>query len=156
MKFFEDVPVGNRMELGSFTFTAENIKEFARQFDPQPFHLDEAAGKASLFGGLAASGWHTTAVFMKLNVAARAKLAADNPDATWAGGPAMGFRDLKWIRPVMAGDTLTYSTVVLDKRESGSKPEWGILVFENSAVNQRNEPALSFVATAFMLKRPKK
>ena len=68
MSYLEDIKIGVKRELGSFTFTADAIKDFARQFDPQPFHLDEAAGRASLFGGLAASGWHLTAVFMKLLV----------------------------------------------------------------------------------------
>ena len=107
MRFFEDIEVGQRRDLGSFAFTADDIKKFARQFDPQPFHLDEEEGRKSLFGGLAASGWHVGSVCMKLLVAdgqrqAREAAARGEKVAIW--GPSPGFRELRWIRPVLAGD----------------------------------------------------
>ena len=115
MRFFEDIAIGQRREVGSFTFTAELIKKFAAQFDPQRFHLDEEAGRASLFGGLAASGWHVGSVCMKLLVAdgqrlAREAAARGEEIAVW--GPSPGFRDLRWIRPVLAGDTISYASEV--------------------------------------------
>jgi acyl dehydratase len=145
---FEDLRVGDKRALGSFTFTAELIKEFARQFDPQPFHLDEEAGRASLFGGLAASGWHTAAIWMKLMVAdqIREGVPTDRPTV----GPSPGFREMKWPNPVLAGDTVSYFTEILELRTSASRPEWGILVSLNSGMNQRGQMVLSFIATAFI------
>jgi len=115
MRFFEDMQVGQRREVGSFTFTAEGIKIFAAQFDPQPFHLDEAAGRNSLFGGLAASGWHVASVCMKLIVADGQRLAREaalrgEQVAVW--GPSPGFRELRWIKPVLAGDTISFASEV--------------------------------------------
>src|SRR3954469_11794513 len=111
MHFFEDMEIGVRREIGSFTFTAEHIKKFAAQYDPQAFHLDEEAGRRSLFGGLAASGWHTASVYMKLLVAYLndlAQAAEARGEKAAASGPSPGFKNLKWPRPVLAGDTITY------------------------------------------------
>src|ERR1700738_2468834 len=111
MRFFEDIEVGQRRELGSFTFTADLIRKFAGQFDPQRFHLDEEEGKKSLFGGLAASGWHVGSVCMKLLVAdrdRRANEAAASGEKIAIWGPSPGFRELRWIKPVLAGDTITF------------------------------------------------
>src|SRR2546421_10587760 len=102
MGFFEEMAIGARREIGSFTFTAELIKRFAAQFDPQPFHLDEEAGRRSLFGGLAASGWHVGSVCMKLLVAdgqRRAAEAAARGEAGAGWGPSPGFPGLRWVRP---------------------------------------------------------
>ena len=115
MPFYEDIEVGQRGELGSFTFTAELIKKFAGQFDPQRFHLDEEEGRKSLFGGLTASGWHVAAVCMKVLVAhaqLRARQAAERGEEVAIGGPSPGFRDLRWIKPVLAGDTITFFSEV--------------------------------------------
>jgi acyl dehydratase len=156
MPYFDDLRVGERSELGSFTFTADLIKTFARQFDPQPFHLDEEAGRKSLFGGLAASGWHVGSVGMKLIVAKRRR---EIEQATARGvvdpspGPSPGFRELKWLKPVLAGDTLTYSSEIVSLRESASKPEWGIMQARNGATNQRGELVFSFLAIAFIPRR---
>jgi len=156
MPYFDDMKVGQRSELGSFTFTAELIKQFARQFDPQPFHLDEEEGRKSLFGGLAASGWHVGSVGMKLIVAKRRR---EIEEATAQGivdpspGPSPGFRELKWLKPVLAGDTLSYSSEIVSLRESASKPEWGIMQARNSASNQHGELVFSFLATAFIPRR---
>src|SRR5258707_13448176 len=115
MPFFEDIKVGLRRELGSFTFTPELIKKFAAQFDPQRFHLDEEEGRKSLFGGLAASGWHVGSVCMKLLVAdtqRQAKEAAARGEKVAIWGPSPGFRELRWIRPVLAGDTIRLPSAV--------------------------------------------
>ena len=125
MHFFEDIEIGARRELGAFTFTAEAIKKFAAQFDPQRFHLDEEEGRKSLFGGLAASGWHVGSVCMKLLVAdgkRLAKEAAARGEEVAVWGPSPGFRELRWIRPVLAGDTIRFSNVVETKRPRRSGP----------------------------------
>src|SRR3954466_13987092 len=156
MGFFEDMQVGQRREIGSFTFTAELIKTFAAQFDPQPFHLDEEAGRQSLFGGLAASGWHVGAVCMKLLVADAQRQAAEaaaRGEAVAVWGPSPGFRDLRWIKPMLAGDTLAYATEVASKRISEKRPEWGIVEAYNTGTNQRGELAFSLLATAFVPRR---
>jgi acyl dehydratase len=157
MHFFEELEIGRRRELGSFTFTAENIKKFAAQFDPQRFHLDEEEGRKSLFGGLAASGWHVGSVCMKLLVAngqrqIQEAIARGEKIAVW--GPSPGFRDLRWLKPVLAGDTITYATEVAAKRTSEKRPEWGIVEARNTGANQRGELAFSLLATAFVPRRP--
>ena len=156
MHFFEDIEIGQRRELGSFIFTAELIKKFARQFDPQRFHLDEEEGKKSLFGGLAASGWHVGSVCMKLLVADGQRQISEarargEEVAVW--GPSPGFRDLRWVRPVLAGDTISYASEIETLRTSEKRPEWGILQARNTGINQRGEPVFSFLATAFVPRR---
>ena len=156
MRFFEDMEIGVRRDVGSFTFTAEAIKTFAAQFDPQAFHLDEEAGRNSLFGGLAASGWHVGSACMKLMVAdgqrlSREAAARGEEIAVW--GPSPGFRELRWIKPVLAGDTISFSSVVETKRMSEKRPEWGILQARTSGTNQRGEAVYSLLATAFVPRR---
>jgi acyl dehydratase len=156
MRFFEDMEIGVRRDVGSFTFTAEAIKKFAAQFDPQAFHLDEEAGRKSLFGGLAASGWQVGSVCMKLMVGdgqrmSREAAARDEEIAVW--GPSPGFRELRWIKPVLAGDTISFSSVIESKRTSEKRPEWGILQSRTSGINQRGEQVYSLLATAFVPRR---
>jgi acyl dehydratase len=156
MNFFEDIEIGARREIGSFTFTAENIKKFAAQFDPQRFHLDEEEGRKSLFGGLAASGWHVGSVCMKLLVAngqRQMQEAASRGEKIAVWGPSPGFRDLRWLKPVLAGDTIAYATEVAAKRLSEKRPEWGIVEARNTGTNQRGELAFSLLATAFVPRR---
>jgi acyl dehydratase len=156
MRFFEDIEVGQRREIGSFTFTADAIKAFAAKFDPQPFHLDEEAGRRSLFGGLAASGWHVGSVCMKLLVADGQRQASEmaargETVALW--GPSPGFRELRWIKPVLAGDTISFASEIESLRASSSKPQWGILEGRFSGANQRGEPVFSMLSTAFVPRR---
>jgi len=156
MAFFEDIEVGQRRELGSFTFTAELIKKFASQFDPQRFHLDEEEGRKSLFGGLAASGWHVAAICMKLLVAEgqrQAKEAAARGEKVAVWGPSPGFRELRWIKPVLAGDTISFSSEVESLRSSAKRPEWGIMQARNTGTNQRGELVYSFLGTGFVQRR---
>lgn len=153
MRFFDDIEIGQRRDIGTYDFTAESIKAFAAKFDPQRFHLDEEEGKNSLFGGLAASGWHVGSACMGLLVAdgqqlAREAAARGEEVAVW--GPSPGFRDLRWIRPVLAGDTISYSSLVIDKRSSASRPGWGILTARTTGTNQRGEEVYSITATAFV------
>jgi len=153
MFFYEELEIGQRREVGTYTFTAEAIKTFAAKYDPQRFHLDEEEGRKSLLGGLAASGWHVGSVCMKMMVAdgqrlIREAIARGEKVAVW--GPSPGFRDLRWIRPVLAGDTITFSTGVESKRLSDSRPGWGILQSRSIGVNQRGEEVYSFRGTAFV------
>ena len=156
MNFYEDMEIGARREIGAYTFTAEAIKKFAGKYDPQRFHLDEEAGRKSLFGGLAASGWHVGSVCMKMLVAdgqCRVKEAMARGEKVAVWGPSPGFRELRWIRPVLSGDTISFTNQVETKRTSEKRPEWGILQARNTGVNQRNEVVFSFLATAFVPRR---
>jgi acyl dehydratase len=158
MKFFEDIAVGERFEIGRHTFDAGGIKAFARRFDPQAFHLDEEAASRSHFGALCASGWHTAAVWMRLMVDHQkredaARRARGEPIATL--GPSPGFKELKWLKPVYVGDTIAYSSEVLSTRASASRPEWGLMTIRNIGVNQKGEPVISFVSVAFVERRNK-
>ena len=157
MPYFEDIKIGDKREFGSFTFTADNIVAFARQFDPQPFHLDEEAGRKSIFKGLAASGWQVSAVCMKLLVAyfeREAKERAAQGEPPIVNGPSPGFRELKWLKPVLAGDTVTYTSEVVAMRPLASRPEWGLVDFFNTGVNQRGERVYSFIALGFVARKP--
>ncbi len=156
MQFFEDIEVGQRRELGSFTFTAESIKKFATQFDPQRFHLDEEEGRKSLFGGLAASGWHVGSVCMKLLVAdgqRQAKEVTARGKKVAILGPSPGFRELRWIKPVLADDTIHFASEIETKRSSEKRPEWGIVQARHTGTNQRGELVFSLLATAFVPRR---
>jgi acyl dehydratase len=141
---FDAVEIGRTMQLGSYTFTAPDIIAFASAFDPQRFHIDEAAAKASLFGGLCASGWHTAAIWMKLMVAHRRRV-----EAAPKLGPSPGFRNLTWLKPVFAGDTISYSSTVAAKRASSSRPEWGLVFHRNEGVNQKGELVFAFDGCVF-------
>ena len=134
MRYLEDFTVGETIELGRWTFTAEAIVAFARDFDPQPFHLDEEAGRASLFGGLAASGWHVACAWMRLWIDNQNRVmaeAAARGETLPVAGPSPGFDDMRWTKPVLAGDTVAYRTSLLSARPSASRPEWGILSTTN-------------------------
>jgi acyl dehydratase len=149
MIYFEDIEIGARRELGSYTFTAEEIKRFARQFDPQPFHTDEEAARRSHFGGLVASGWHTASVFMKLQSKVINEL---RPDVSTAG-PSPGYRNLRWVKPVFVGDTVTYVTEIVRKRELATRPQWGIVFQQVTAHNQRGELVYEFEGAALFARR---
>jgi len=150
-RFFEELEIGRRYELGSFVFTAEEIVAFARSFDPQPFHMDETAAANSSFGRLAASGWHTAAVWMATMVSHRRRQVA----ATTTGrparlGPSPGFKNLRWSKPVFAGDRISYFSEVADKRESASRPQWGLFFHHNTGINQHGEEVFSFDGCVFI------
>jgi acyl dehydratase len=156
MKSFEDMGVGERYEVGCHTFSAEDIKSFARRFDPQPFHVDEDAAKRSHFGALCASGWHTASIWMRLMIEHHRRedeklRARGEPVATF--GPSPGFRELKWLKPVYVGDTITYVTEIVEMRASNSRPGWGLIVIRNTGTNQQGEPVISFVSTTFVQRR---
>jgi acyl dehydratase len=157
MPYFEDMKIGDRRDTGSFAFTADNIKAFAIKFDPQPFHLDEEAARTSIFGGLAASGWHVAAVWMKMMVASMQREIAERHargEPVVLSGPSPGFENLKWIKPVLAGDTVTYGSEVKALRTLESRPQWGLAEFYNTGVNQHGDLVFSFTGKAFVPRRP--
>ena len=156
MRFFEDINLGERFELGQHRFTAQGIKAFAKRFDPQPFHLDEAAAARSSFGALCASGWHTVSIWMRLLVdhwqrTDEALRAHGQPVAEL--GPSPGFRELKWLKPVYVGDVITYASEVIETRASSSRPGWGLMSLRNTAINQNGDPVMSFTSVTFVERR---
>lgn len=158
MAYFEDMKVGDTRVFGDYHFTAENIIRFAKKYDPQPFHLSEEAGKKSLFGGLCASGWHTGAACMRKIVdfnKAQYEAAVARGEKPLPGGPSPGFKNLKWLKPVYAGDTLTFSSVIVELRESATRPQWGIMFAKISGVNQKGERVYEFDSSAFIPRKPK-
>jgi acyl dehydratase len=157
MRYFDDINVGDRMPLGSHTFTAEDIKTFAAVYDPQAFHMDEAAAAKSHFGALCASGWHTIAVWMRLRVQYGQREDAERAargEVIARLGPSPGFRDLKWLKPVYAGDTITYASEIADKRASQSRPGWGLVFARNTGTNQKGELVMSFTGSGFVERQP--
>ena len=134
-RHFEDLAVGEVIDLGRTTVSKEMIITFAQEFDPFPFHLDEAAAKASLLGGLASSGWQTGALSLRMLVDSfLSKLAS-------CGG--LGFRDLKWKNPVMVGDTIGGTVTIAELRRSSSHPQWGIVTMDFDVRNQKQKPVMS-------------
>ncbi len=139
---FEDFAEEQVINLGSYAVTAEEIREFASEFDPQRFHLDEIAGEASLLGGLAASGWHVCSIFMRL-------LAEGWLNKTASMG-SNGVPEVKWLKPVYAGETLSGSVTILTKRVSTKRPEMGIFQCLFELVNEGAEKKTEMTAVVFM------
>jgi acyl dehydratase len=158
MRFFDDIRVGDRVAIGSHLFTAEEIKIFARQYDPQAFHLDETLAEQSHFGGLVASGWHTASMWMRKMVDYR-KREADamrrRGEPVPVIGPSPGFKEMRWYKPVFAGDTVTFTTEAIELRPSKSRPEWGLVRLLNTGTNQHGVEIMTFVSTAFIERRDK-
>jgi acyl dehydratase len=156
MKYFEDIAVGERASLGRHTFTAEEIKSFAARFDPQAFHVDEAAAAASPYGALIASGWHTVAMWMRhamryRNAEDAARRARGEPLAEL--GPSPGFRDLRWLKPVYVGDTIAFASEIIETRPSKSRPKWGLVFSRNTGTNQAGDLVISFIGSALVERR---
>ncbi len=159
MKYFEDIAVGEQIPVGSHTFKADEIKAFAARFDPQPFHLDEGAAERSHFGALCASGWHTAVVWMRLMVDSRRRMtdtARARGEPVAAIGPALGLRELKWMKPVYVDDTIEYTSEVIAARVSNSRPGVGLISIRSTGVNQHGDPVISFISTTFVERRPGK
>ena len=134
-RHFEDLTVGEVIDLGRAAVSKEMIITFAREFDPFPFHLDEAAAKASLLGGLASSGWQTGALSLRMLV--------DSFLSTIASCGGLGFRDLKWKTPVMVGDTIGGTVTIAELRRSESHPQWGIVTLDFDVRNQKDKPVMT-------------
>ncbi len=159
MSFFEDIRVGDTYALGRHTFIAADIKSFAARYDPQPFHVDETAAQVSHFGGLVASGWHTAAVWMRLMVAYRRHVieaARARGEPVGAIGPALGFREMKWLKPVYADDIIEYFAEVVETRASASRPGLGLMSTRATGANQNGDLVISFVSTVFVERRAKR
>ena len=144
--YFEDVKVGDRFTSAPFRVTEEAIIAFAREFDVQPFHLDDAAAKETVFGGLAASGWHTAAIAMRL--------FTTGPLRFVGGAVGLGVDELRWPAAVRPDDTLRLETEILDARPSRSKASHGILRIRNVMKKQSGEVVLSYTANAMVRRRP--
>jgi acyl dehydratase len=129
--FFEDFPVGQVVDYGSYHVTAEEIVSFAREFDPQPFHVDESAAKASMLGGLSASGWHICAIVMRMMV--------DGYFGRTASMGSTGIDEMKWLRPVFAGDRLSCRRTTLAGRVSAKRPDMGILTLRFELFDDKAE-----------------
>lgn len=139
--------LGETVTLGSHTFGADEIKRFATKYDPQRFHVDEDEAARGVFGRLCASGWHTCAMWMRYNMKAR----EDVQDLPWEGpgprpvfGPSPGFSNLKWLKPVYAGDTITFTRTALKHRSLASRPGWRLLTILCEAFGPAGEKVLSF------------
>ena len=133
--YWEDFPVGTCLEFGGHTLTRESIVEFAGRYDPQPFHLDDEAARASLFGSLCASGWHTCALTMRMLVDGYLK------DSSSLGSP--GIDELRWLKPVYPGDTIRVRMTVLQARTMASRPGVGLALQRWEVMNQNGETVMT-------------
>lgn len=152
IEFLGDAPLGTRRDLGAHVFTPEAIIAFAQAYDPQVFHLDPEAARQTQFGALCASGWHTAAVWMKRLHITRERdvaLTARTGPAP-ALGPSPGFRDMRWLAPVYAGDTIRFACTLTDKRRTSSRPGWGLATHHNIGVNQHGKTVFEFTGSVFM------
>jgi len=145
-RYLEDFAVGQTFRSGRLQIDKERIKTFGAEFDPQPFHLDEDAARDTIFGGLAASGWHTAAVTMRLLV---------ESDLKPAGGiVGAGADEFRWPRPVRAGDELRIESEVLEVRPSRSRPDQGLIKVRTTTLNQHDEAVQIIIANLVVRRRP--
>lgn len=144
--YFEDFHAGQELDLGSYTFSESEIIAFARQFDPQPFHVDHEAAKASHFGGLVASGWHTCSALMRQMVDQLLIKSVSH------GSP--GIDEIRWLKPVRPGDTVRMRMHVLDTIPSKSRPDRGVLKSEYQGINQHGEIVLTMKTLGMFGRRP--
>lgn len=142
MRYFEDFPVGTEMALGPYHVSADEIVEFASEFDPQPFHLDGESAQAELTGGLIASGWHTCAMAMRMFCDAYIL------DAASEGAP--GVEEVRWLKPVRPGDTLSGTSRVTAARVMRSRPHLGIVSLANEVRNQHGEVVCTLTNAGLM------
>ena len=147
MIYFEDLEIGAETYFGSYEVTREEVIEFARKYDPQPFHLSDEEAAKTHFGRLAASGWHTCA--MTMAVIARHVVGEEQ-----AGLGSPGIDELRWRRPVYPGDTLHVRSTIVDKTPSRSKPEMGSFRSEMTVTNQDDQPVMTFTSIVLIRRRP--
>ena len=150
MRTFEDFPVGATFALGPYPVSRDEVIAFAEEFDPQPFHLDEDAAAQTHFGRLAASGWHTCSMMM----AAMVERWQATPGWQETSLGAIGIDELRWRRPVFPGDTLRGTSELVEKIESRSRPEMGIVKWRTRLVNQQDEEVLSLISIVMRKRRP--
>jgi acyl dehydratase len=147
MRYYEDIEIGQTQRFGEKLVTREEVLDFARAFDPQPFHLDDEAAAATHFGRISASGWHTGSMVMRLVV----DHMQNGEGQAGLGSP--GIDQLRWLKPVYPGDTLSCESEVIEKRRSASKPEMGIMKSRLTAFNQHGEPVMSYIANGLIRTR---
>ncbi len=147
MIYFEDLEVGAETDFGSYEVTREEVLEFARKYDPQPFHLSDEAAAKTHFGRMSASGWHTCA--MTMAVIARKVVGEEQ-----AGLGSPGIDELRWLKPVYPGDTLHVRGRILDKTPSRSKPHIGSFRTETIVTNQHEVPVMRFTSIVLIRRRP--
>ena len=147
MIYLDDLEVGQETHFGSYEVTREEVIEFARKYDPQPFHLSDEAAAKTHFGRLAASGWHTCAMAMAL-------IARKVVKEEQAGLGSPGVDELRWLKPVYPGDTLSVTSKIVEVRPSRSKPEIGSFRSATTVSNQHREPVLTFTSIVLMRRRP--
>ena len=147
MIYFEDLEIGAETHFGSYHVTREEVLEFARKYDPQPFHLSDEEAAKTHFGRIAASGWHTCAMTM-------AVIARSVVDDEQAGLGSPGVDELRWLKPVYPGDTLHVRGKILDKTPSRSKPEIGSFRTETIVTNQDGVPVMRFTSIVLIRRRP--
>lgn len=150
MAWFEDVVIGARVDFGPLTISRDEIIAFAREYDFQPFHLSDEAAAQTHFGSLSASGWHTTALFMKMFLTALQK----RPGLQESSLGAMGIDELRWLRPVRPGDTLRGTSEVIAAKSSRSRPEMGVVTSLVTLFNQHDEPVLTMKPITLIRTRP--
>ena len=146
VRYLEDFEPGQKFGSGQMHVDRDRIKSFAAEFDPQPFHLDENAAQDTFFKGLAASGWHTAAMTMRLLVEGEVKPAG--------GIIGAGFEEMRWLRPVRPGDELRTESEVLEVRPSKSRPDQGVIKLRTTTLNQNDEVVQVFVGSLIVLRRP--
>ena len=146
MKYYEDIAVGDARSFGHYEVTREEVMDFARKYDPQPFHLDDDAAAATHFGRLSASGWHTCSMTM-------AMMVENMRSEKSAGLGSPGVDQLRWKKPVYPGDTLRCETEIIEKRRSASRPEMGIFKSHIRTYNQNDEVVLEMVSNGLISTR---
>jgi acyl dehydratase len=145
-RYFEDFVEGDTYDLGTFSYTEQEIVDFARQYDPQPMHTDLEAARQSTYGGLIASGWQTATSYMRRLVDGVIRESAS------IGSP--GIDSLRWLKPVRPGDTLRARFAILEARPSNSRPDWGIVRSRGEVLNQKDELVMTVEAVNFFARRP--
>ena len=147
MKYFEDMVVGTKSRFGRHEVTREDVLDFAGKYDPQPFHLSDEEAAKTHFGRIAASGWHTAGMAMRMIVD-----NFTNEKVASLGG--LGIDELRWLKPVYPGDVLSLETEVLEKNVSKSRPEMGIFRTKTTVFNQNDEPVMHYTTIAMVATRP--
>jgi acyl dehydratase len=146
VQYFEDIAVGAKQAFGNYAVTRDEVMDFAKKYDPQPFHLSDEAAAATHFGRLSASGWHTCAMTM-------AMLVENLKSNRQAGLGSPGIDELRWLKPVYPGDTLRCESEVLEKRRSASRPEMGIFKSRLTVFNQNDVPVMTMVSNGLVATR---
>lgn len=147
MLYFEDLVIGGKSSFGRYEVTREEVLDFARKYDPQPFHLSDVEAEKTHFGRIAASGWHTCSMMMRM-------LVDNMSEVQQAGLGSPGQNELRWLKPVYPGDTLRVETEVLEKTPSRSKPDIGSFLSRATVFNQNDEPVMTTIAIGLIRRRP--